>query len=252
MGRESSSETDRPVIGVTSIPRVCTTPMADLEHETIPELYLQAVRRAGGVPLLLPVHGTDAAALIGRVDGLVLTGGGDVDPRRYGGNPDGASNVDEDRDGFELQALGVAIGLDLPVLAICRGMQLLNVFLGGTLIEDLETATGSAFHWNLDRWDGFAHEVSILPTSRLANMMGDGASVNSIHHQAIDRIGSELEVVARAKDGVIEAVEMIGRPFVVGVQWHPECLAPNRPHQDLFDTFVREARENSLVNTRHS
>jgi putative glutamine amidotransferase len=195
------------------------------------------------VPLVLPVHGDGASNLVDRIDGLVLTGGGDVDPRYYQGDVLTARGVDQLRDGFEVDALRRALELDLPVLAICRGMQILNVTLGGTLVGDLESAIGSDRHWDLTHWDGVSHELTIESDSHLGRIAGSMAEVNSMHHQAVDRIGDGLKVIARSPDGVIEAVEMTDRSFVVGVQWHPECLVPARPHQDLFNAFADAARK---------
>jgi putative glutamine amidotransferase len=232
-----------PVIGVTSIPRNCETPMSLLMHETVPQLYLTSIRDSGGVPLILPVHGSDASSLVSRIDGLLLTGGGDVDPRYYRGDAEVARGIDEIRDEFEVAAVHEALDLDIPIFAICRGMQLLNVTLGGTLIGDLEKSIRSDHHWDLEHWDGASHLVDVEPDTHLARFAGSKFAVNSMHHQAVDRLGEGLRVSARSSDGVVEGVEMASRSFVVGVQWHPECLTPTSPHSDLFGAFIEQVRK---------
>jgi putative glutamine amidotransferase len=232
----------RVVVGVTAIPRHCRTPMSVLPHETVPELYLDALRRAGAVPLALPVHGGDAAELVGRVDGVLLTGGGDVDPATFGRDGGAAEGVDGLRDAFELAVVRAALDTATPLFGICRGLQVLNVALGGTLVGDLPAERGTDAHWDTGSWGTPVHPVRVEPGTRLFGVTGPVAEVNSMHHQAVDRLGTGLVVAARAPDGVVEAVEWPGRP-VLAVQWHPECLAPAQPHQGLFDVFVRECQQ---------
>lgn len=216
--------------------------MSVLPHETVPEAYLDALWRAGAVPVVLPVHRGDAAELVERVDGVVLTGGGDLTPASFGGREGAAEGVDERRDGFELALVHAALHTATPVLGICRGLQVLNVALGGTLVADLPADRGTAAHWDTGSWNAPVHAVRVEPDSRLFEVTGPTTMVNSMHHQAVDRLGDGLTVAARAPDGVVEAVER-ACPFVLAVQWHPECLAPAQPHQGVFDMFVRECRQ---------
>jgi len=185
---------------------------------------------------------------VNRFDGFVLSGGGDVDPALYGGHLDATvHSIDPERDAFECALIPLVLQADKPLLAICRGAQILNVALGGSLYEDIPSALPAALRhdWypNIPR-DYLAHTVEIEPGSRLAEILGTRKlRTNSLHHQAIRQPAPGLEVVAYAEDGVIEAVELPGKRFAIGVQWHPECL-PNEPAmQRLFSEFVNVARE---------
>jgi len=234
------------VVGVTSIPRHARTGFGPvLPHETIPEMYLDLVRQAGAIPVVLPVHGDFRAELLDRLDGIVLTGGGDVNPTEYQRERSPRTDgVDPQRDRFELELTRAAVGRDTPVLAICRGAQVLNVALGGTLIQDIAAeAPGAEEHWVPERWDQAAHPVRFDPASRLGRLFGEHAAVNSMHHQALDRLGSGLAAVGRSPDGLIEAVEAPERHFLVGVQWHPECLGRRHPGFRLFQALSDAAQE---------
>ncbi len=186
--------------------------------------YVRAIEGAGGVPLLIPAQVSLATlgAIVGLADGLVLTGGGDVNPARYGEEPHPAvTGVSDDRDATEEAVVNLAIDRDIPILAICRGMQVLNVALGGTLIQDIPGMAGNAVvHASPDG----LHAIRVAPSGRLASLVGAAtAEVNSRHHQAVKALGDGLQAVAWASDGVIEGIEMIGH-WVVGVQWHPEDM----------------------------
>ena len=198
------------------------------------ERYLDAVRRAGGEPAIVaPTDDTDRlAATMARFDGLLLLGGGDIEPRRYGADAvhEEVRGVDPRQDAFETAALGIAFDLDLPVLAICRGAQLLNVACGGSL------------HQHIEGHRLVHHEVAVEPGSRLAAAAGGAPRPvgHSVHHQSIERLGAGLAVTARADDGTVEAIEVPNR-WVLGVQWHPEDTAATDPAQQaLFDAFVAE------------
>jgi gamma-glutamyl-gamma-aminobutyrate hydrolase PuuD len=188
--------------------------------------YIDQVTEAGGVPVLLPPVPGVASAL-GRLDGLILTGGGDVDPAGYGAQADPrTSRVQPDRDQAELELLAAALAEGLPVLGICRGLQVLNVARGGTLCQHLPDEAG---HRPAPGTFG-SHRVRIAPGSRLASVLEPGGEhgltldVATAHHQGIDRLGDGLVPVAWAQDGLIEAVELAGpHPFALGVQWHPEA-----------------------------
>jgi putative glutamine amidotransferase len=201
------------------------------------ESYLAALRAAGLEPV--PCQPGSPVNVSG-VQGLVLTGGNDMAPSYYGQLPEPElDQTDVERDAFELGLLTTADSTDLPVLAICRGVQLLNVHRGGTLVQHLAQ---SARHRRNDTPKPQAvHDVLIESASKLAAIMGTEAAVNSRHHQAVDRVGTGLVVTARdAEDGVIEALEDPSRRFLVGVQWHPEDQAPvDEAQRKLFEAFAR-------------
>lgn len=200
--------------------------------------YFQAVVRAGGVPLILPpiVEAIgNVGSLLDRVDAVVLHGGGDVDPRRYGHDPaDEVYGIVHEHDEVELAVVREALERDLPMLAICRGMQVLNVALGGTLVQHI----GNDDHWFR------SHPVTVEADSHIARAVGSTRvrACHSVHHQALDRLGAGLRIVGRADDGTTEAVEMDGRRWVVAPQWHPEDTAhDDEQQQALFDALVAHA-----------
>jgi len=213
----------------------------------LPSGYIEALQRAGGqegVVMPRPLDASDAADLLGAFDGLLLIGGPDVDPGIYGQTPVAeVYGVVPERDAFEIALVGAAIDGGVPVLAICRGHQVVNVALGGDLEQHItDRLTG---HGTPGIGDGAElHEVILEPGSRLATVMGVERNVCSHHHhQVIDRLGDGLRVVARAPDGTIEAVELDDHPELTSVQWHPEDTAPTDPaNQAIFDHFVATAR----------
>ena len=202
--------------------------------------YVKAVRKAGGTPVLLPlVEPGDAPAAVTGVDGVVLTGGLDLDPAGYGQPPHPETGpVDPARDGLELALARAAVDRDVPMLAICRGVQVMNVALGGTLVQHVEK------HHDIERYNEVVHPVSIEPGSTLAAWL-DGAAasleVNTLHHQAVDEIAPGCRAVAWADDGTVEAIEVEGARGVVGVQWHPELLRHLPEHLRLFESLVAAA-----------
>ncbi len=212
----------------------------------LPADYVEAVRRAGGLPWLIPPGEERWRELLERVDALVFTGGGDVDPALYGGKPHAAIyGVDRVRDESEIQLVRAAIEDEKPALAICRGCQVVNVALGGNLIADLAEEVGDGVrHRGEGPGTRAFHPVAVQPGSQLAGILGAlELEPSSSHHQAIRRLASGLEIVARAPDGTIEAVEMETHPFLVAVQWHPEHTAADDPSQQrLFDALVDAAR----------
>lgn len=199
--------------------------------------YVDAIQRAGGLPLLFPptedisiIHAT-----VERCDGLVLLGGGDVCPTSYGQTEHARLfGVNAALDEFEIRAIQHAVSLDIPILAICRGHQILNVALGGTLIQHLDTT---------DEHRDTMHDVQLVPGSRVALAMGTHEPVvHSFHHQAIDALASSLTVTGTFRDGTIEAVEHSTARWIVGVQWHPEDTAhESAPNQGLFNELVKQA-----------
>ncbi len=232
----------RPVVGVT------LGAGGRPGRQAIREDYLHAVVQAGGVPLLLPaVSAADAGDLLRRVDGLLLSGGGDVDPALYGQKPHRRlGRVDRRRDDFELALAREALVRDVPILAICRGQQLLNVATGGTLLQDLPSELeGASEHDAPGGRRRRSHVVELLPHTRLRAILGrDTVAVNSFHHQAVDRLGHGLAAAGRCpEDGVVEALEAKGRRFVVAVQWHPESFW-DQPvsFQALFAAHVEACR----------
>ena len=218
--------------------------------------YVRSVERAGALPLVLPtLEPEHAEALLDRLDGLVLSGGVDVDPALYGRprHPK-LGHVDRERDEFELALTRHALRRDLPLLAICRGQQVLNVATGGTLIQDIPSELeGAVTHAAPGRRTRRSHAVEVIGGSKLGEILGAGPlSVNSFHHQAIDRLGDGLVVTGRCpEDGVIEAVEMKDRSFVLAVQWHPESFWKEPvSFQALFDAHTAAAHVSCMVRSR--
>lgn len=210
----------------------------------VPEPYVAALERAGGHALAVPAtRGSSAPEVLDRVDGLLLIGGGDVEPGRYGGAPhERIYGVDAERDALEIALVREAVGRRLPVLAICRGAQVVNVAFGGTLLPHLPDDPRFRAHGSPPAPNGSTHQVSVAAGSALGSACGSAALVcSSRHHQGIDALGSGLVVTATSRDGLVEAVE--GRTgWLLGVQWHPEDTADRDPGQQaLFDAFVREA-----------
>ncbi len=209
----------------------------------MPDSYIRAVELTGGVPLLIPVSGSISTlgSLYDRVDGVLMAGGPDVDPIEYGQERHPMlRKVTPSRDRMELALLERAFRDGKPLFCICRGLQVLNVALGGTLWQDLSAQVPGARKHDChpdNPPDQLTHEVVIEPESRLSTVVGeDEIAVNSLHHQAIDRVGDSLRVTARATDGIIEAVEGTGNRFLLGVQWHPEWLAHD--HESARKLFV--------------
>ena len=201
--------------------------------------YSLAIQRAGGVPLILPPLDLSPAQVheaVAGVDAIVLHGGGDIDPQHYGQSPtsDELYGINPRHDAAELAVVRAALESERPLLAICRGLQILNVALGGSLVQ----------HMGLPGHREEFHPVDLVPGCRTAVAMGSEhpTRCHSFHHQAIDRLGSSLRIVGRHADGTIEAVETTGDAWVVGVQWHPEDSADTDPQQQgLFDELVRRA-----------
>jgi putative glutamine amidotransferase len=205
-------------------------------------LYPEAIERAGGIPVIVPLLRRDAiAALLDRVDGVCLPGGPDVQPSAYGAEPDCELGPTEPRvDAVELALVRAADRRRLPILGICRGMQLLNVARGGTLHQHLPDVVGDGIkHRQPEDWSVPTHRIETAPQSRLrATLGGPSLEVNSFHHQAVQALGRGLVATAWAQDGTIEAVENPGDRMVMGVQWHAEGL---RAHGPLFDLLIGAA-----------
>ncbi|HQZ39571.1 MAG TPA: gamma-glutamyl-gamma-aminobutyrate hydrolase family protein [Vicinamibacterales bacterium] len=210
--------------------------------------YLESVRRAGGDPVEVGGDNETAAAIVGRVGGVLLTGGGDVDPTIYGGTPHATYEAAEPgRDAFDIALARAAVEANVPLLAICRGMQVLNVAMGGTLVQDIPTEmAGALTHAITEPRFAIAHEVWVTKDSRLWDIMsdkldGESLQVNSRHHQSVRQMASGFQVSATAPDGVIEAMERPASGFCVAVQWHPENFWRTGEFRPLFEHFVHAA-----------
>jgi len=227
----------RPLIGITTYREHARWGDWDDSVVLLPATYPTAVARAGGEPVLLPT-GTSGREVVARLDGLVLSGGPDVDPARYGQQPGPHTGTPRtDRDETEAGLLAAALDAGVPVLAVCRGMQLLNVALGGDLIQHLPDVAGVGAHDGGPR--EFAdHQVRTIPGSRVAALVGDRVGAHCHHHQAVGTLAPSLRVTATAEDGTVEAVERAGDGFCLGVQWHPEAGADGR----LFEALVAATR----------
>jgi putative glutamine amidotransferase len=213
---------------------------------TVYSAYIDALQPLGLAPVLVtPAHSLEAVqSLLVACDGLVLSGGGDIDPVHFGQAP--SPHLDyvlPARDAVEFAALRIALQREIPILGICRGCQVLNVHLGGTLYQDLAADRPGSTGHRQNTWTDRVHEIDVMPGSRLRTAVGsDKLRVNTFHHQAIDVVAGGLEVTAIADDGVIEAVEVRDHPWAVAVQWHPErheATAPDTdPDRRLFATFA--------------
>jgi putative glutamine amidotransferase len=228
----------RPIIGLTTYER------DQQQNYGLPAEYVEAVRRAGGIPVLLPHGESHQDELLNLLDGVILTGGGDVDPTHYEGTAHEAlEDVDPERDASEINLAQLIVASELPALHICRGVQVLNVALGGTLIEHLPDEVGDEIEHRTTPPGYTYHPITIESGSRLAAIIGQAeVSSNSWHHQAVRQLAPGLKAVAFAPDGTIEAVEMPTHPWLIAVQWHPESLAADDPaHQRIFDALVEAA-----------
>lgn len=217
---------------------------------TVSEAYVEAVRAAGGLPVIVPqqVSEDHLADLFPRLDGVVFIGGGDIDPRRFQGQPHPrVYGIEPARDALEIRLVQMAAEQGKPFLGICRGLQVINVALGGTLFTDIaDQLPGAQRHdWFPDiPRDYLAHSVQVAPGSRLQQILGGAEQpVNSLHHQGIQDPAPALTVSAYAPDGLAEAVELSGHPFGIGVQWHPEWLQAHEPQRRLFQALIEAARQ---------
>jgi putative glutamine amidotransferase len=213
----------------------------------VPCEYVDVVRVAGGVPLILPPVEGETPEGLDAIDGLILPGGGDVDPVHYGGGHHDANyGISQERDQFELALARAALARPgLPILCVCRGVQLLNVALGGDLIAHIPDHCGTTVVHRTQERKPVPHGGRLAPESRIAGLLDETELVvQSVHHQAVGRLGAGLRAVGWSDDGVIEAVESQRHPFVIGVQWHPEldALSDPRPMR-LFEELVSQARE---------
>lgn len=217
----------KPVIGITRCSRV--------------DDYVESVKLAGGEPVVLePTE--DPARSLERIDALLLSGGLDVDPSLYGEAPHPTTEVDAVRDRFEIPLSRDAVARDMPVFAICRGVQVLNVAAGGSLVQDIPSSVTSGLAHSIGApKDHIAHPIRVTPGTHLAASLGAEFPVNSRHHQAVGRVAPSFVVSAVAEDGVVEAIERPASTFCVGVQWHPENFWRTGEFAKLFADFVAAA-----------
>ncbi|HEU5490301.1 MAG TPA: gamma-glutamyl-gamma-aminobutyrate hydrolase family protein [Gaiellaceae bacterium] len=229
----------RPVIGITSYAQDARWGVWHVPAALVPLAYVDAVERAGGRALVVPPAEEDIEQTLDALDGIVFSGGADVDPAQYGADAHPETDDPQTRrDAGELALLRAALERDMPTLAICRGFQLLNVVRGGDLVQHLPEMTGNDAHKRVPG-EFAVHPVEVRAGSRLAGIVGSASDVTSHHHQALGRVGEGLVESAWAADGTLEAVEDPSLRFAVGVQWHPEA----GEDAALFEALVEQARE---------
>lgn len=250
---QKDNQINKPVIGVTTFHS--DAPADGFRYLSTSEVYARAISQAGGIPVLLPIElaDDDIAQLRKMLDGVLLIGGGDIDPSLYGGAMHSTVyNVDPDRDHVEIQLVRRAIDSDWPFLGICRGMQVINVAMGGTLYTDvLDQHPGAVKHDYTPGYprDKIVHEVNVIPGTKIHNILGESVvKVNSLHHQAVLDVASGFVPAGYATDGVLEAMELPGHSFGLAVQWHPEWITKQAPMQRLFKTFMMAALNGGSAN----
>ena len=222
------------------------------QKQFVTDAYIQAVKSAGGLPIVLPLvkSKTVIQDYVSLCDGFLFCGGGDITPLLFGQEPNyGNGATDITLDLFQIRLMKEILKTEKPVLAICRGMQIMNVACGGTIYQDLnqlDIETINHMQTSLSRKD-ISHKVFFQSKTRLQRIFGDFAFTNSFHHQAIDRLGSGLIISGTTGDDIIEAIEMPSHPFVVGVQWHPESMLNSAPNmKQLFHALIHYAKLNSI------
>lgn len=225
-----------PVIGITMYGK---NPEGDYSLQSS---YVNSIRAAGGIPILLPPGDANPQIILTKLDGLVLAGGGDIEPQIYNGKPhETVYAVDPERDRFEIALAQLALAQDLPVLGICRGLQVLNVVSGGDLVPHVPDYFGAEIaHRNEIEQKSTRHTVAVMANSKLAIALGvTSPEVTSWHHQAIGTVAPNWQVVATAPDGVIEAIEHTEHPWAIAVQWHPEMVSDDPVQPRLFQALVK-------------
>jgi putative glutamine amidotransferase len=237
------SHGSRPVIGLTGYAEPARFTVWDTQAIVLHRVYVDCVLRAGGIPVVLPPVGDVGTELVERLDGIILTGGADVEASRYGAHPHETTFTRPERDTFEFALLDRAIAAGTPVLAICRGLQLLNVARGGTLTQHLPDTLGGTGHQPNPGCFGTT-TITLAPETALGALLGTEVNGRCHHHQAIDRLGSGLVAAGWAADGTVEAIELASAPFALGVQWHPE---QDSDDLRLFNALVDAADRKGTV-----
>ena len=243
----------KPLIGLTPTPELLQMEHGLFRRHALSDNYSLAVEAAGGIPVMLPAHLQDIDSVLNRLDGVIITGGGDIDPVRYGQDPHTKTDgIDSERDEFELAVVREALNRDIPLLGICRGLQIFNVALGGTLVQDVGDLVPDATEHrqqalNVHHEETFQTAV-LSPGEHPLRLMidGDTLEINSFHHQGIDSLAESLDVMATTEDGLIEAVYHPISTHAMAVQWHPEMLAPHQNEaaaifRSLVDAATRYA-----------
>ena len=231
----------KPIIGIVSCGYM-------ERRQFVPQTYIQAVEKSGGIPLILPcTHDEDSYGLYGKLcGGFLFCGGDDITPLLFGEElktDRGTTDLHTDR--FHIRLMQHLLTLRLPVLAICRGMQVLNIALGGTIFQDISLRRSTSLnHMQLssERSDP-CHRNTVIQDSMLSDIFSKTEYVNSFHHQCIHQLGEHLKISAAASDGIIEAIELEDHPFAAGVQWHPECMMDTSPSMaNLFRIFIKNSK----------
>lgn len=228
--------TRAPLIGITTHSRNAANEVV------LPGTYIDAVESVGGNPILLPPNQAHLESLLDVLDGVIFSGGGDIHPIHYNGEDHPTIyGVDDDRDTFEIALAKLALMRKIPVLGICRGMQILTVATGGNLIPHVPEVYGDAIEHRLDNpRRPIPHEIDVLPGSELVNLLGAlRLDIVSWHHQAVRTASSAWKLAAISSDGVTEAIEHVSHPWAIGLQWHPELSMGNPAHQRFFRLFVQ-------------
>lgn len=230
--------TQPPIIGITTPQR------NETNHYTLVADYIDAIRRAGGVPVLLTPGEMHHARILDFVDGLLFSGGGDINPAEYNGqaHPE-IYKVSAERDAFELGLARLALRTTIPILGICRGLEILMVVSGGTLVPHIPDEFGDTIIHRAEQSRSAAHPVQVVPKTRLSALFNRATEVDIVswHHQAVSKAPTGWQVAAQAPDGVIEALEHQHHPWAIAVQWHPELAPSDRKQQNIFAAFVQAA-----------
>lgn len=240
----------KPLIGITA--NILIDGQDDLfpgiHRDYVNDDYIRAIENAGGIPIILPVvfNEEDIQAQVQVLDGILLTGGYDVNPLFYGEEPmEKLGFVLQERDKYEIELIKIAIEFNKPMFGICRGIQILNVALGGSLYQDISYIEGVKLKHMQNSLKGSpSHTVDIIKGTRLFEELGEKVITDSLHHQAIKKPADTLEITALSKDGVVEALEYTGKNYILAVQWHPEKMFENYPIMlKLFERLVKESQK---------